>query len=1074
MTSIVDFSIRNWRMTMGIMMFMVLGGIYAIGQLALDAEPDVPIPFISVQVILPGVSPEDSQRLLIRPMETEMKSIDGLKQMDGIAATSAGNMILEFNASFDQDKAISDVLEKVDRARSEFPQEAREPIVEEINSATLPILVVNLYGEAPERELQLRAKDLQQRIESIPSVLEANISGEREQLLEAVLNPAQLESAGISFLEVARAISGNNTLITAGNLETDNGKFAVKLPGLIEDAKDLSELVIRTNPNGSVIRISDLGTVRKGFKDSDTYAQFNGQSSVSVEISKRQGENIIETIDKVRSLVDDVTAQKDWPNTINVTMSQDRSEEIYVMMTSLFSSIVNAVVLVFIVCIAALGFRSAIFVGWAIPASFLMSLFLFYIQGETLNMMIMFGLILSVGVLVDSAIVIVEYADRKLAEGLDRHAAYKLAGKRMFWPIISSTATTLAAFIPLLFWDDVTGKYMSYFPKTMIFVLSSSLIMALIFLPTMGTLIGPRHITKDTEKLKALSGTDGDPSQIKGLTGLYVRLIRFLIRFPSLVLITMAIIAFVILSAFKASMNGDTPKPVEFFTQDPGNQVYVIARARGNGTADQDLILAKDIERRIENVVGIRSVYTIAGAGATGAGDTPNPRGPTNVPGDAVVRIFTELLPFQDRPPSQDIIDELRLAIADIPGVYTEIQSISQGPPIGKDIEIQLMSDDSATLKIATKKVSDYFESIDALYETENTLPVPGIEWEIQVDREEAGRLGLDITTIGSAVQFITEGALVGQYRPLDADEEVDIRIRYPSSSRDLNELENLRIVTPIGAIPLSAVVKRIAKPREDRITRRDQQVIYLVKANTRPGFATNQIVEDLKIWVGEDGVLPENVGVRFLGQDEENASAREFFKGAAVAILFMMAIILLLQFNSFYHVFLTLFAVILSIFGVILGLTFYPYISVILCGTGVIALAGIVVNNNIVLIDTYQRLIKSGFEPREAAMRTAAQRLRPVLLTTLTTIVGLMPLVLGWQADIFSGEFSLRGTMTSPIWAPISYVIACGLGFATFLTLIITPVLLAAPSVWKTRITKHWHRFNDNRANAETSRAKS
>jgi len=1065
MTSIVDFSIRNWRMTIGIMLFMVIGGLYAIGQLALDAEPDVPIPFISVQVVLPGVSPEDSERLLIRPMETEMKSIEGLKQMDGIAATSAGNMILEFNASFDQDKAISDVLEKVDRARSEFPQEAREPIVEEINSATLPILVVNLYGDAPDRELQLRAKDLQRRVETIPSVLEANISGEREQLLEAVLDPAQLESAGISFLEIARAISSNNSLITAGAIETDNGKFNVKLPGLIENPNDLSELVVRTNPNGSVIRIKDLGTVRKGFKDIDTYAQFNGQSSVSVEISKRQGENIIETIGKVRALVDEITAQPDWPNTINVTMSQDRSEDIYTMMTSLFSSIVNAVVLVFIVCIATLGFRSALFVGWAIPASFLMSLFMFYIQGETLNMMIMFGLILSVGVLVDSAIVIVEYADRKLAEGLDRKDAYSLAGKRMFWPIISSTATTLAAFIPLLFWDDVTGKYMSYFPKTMIFVLTSSSIMALIFLPTMGTLIGPRQITKDTEKMKALSGADGDPTKIKGFTGLYIRLIRVLIRFPSLVLASMALTAFLIVKIFILSTSADGGKPVEFFTQDPGNQVYVIARARGNGTADQDLILAKDIERRIADIDGIRSVYTIAGAGATGAGDTPSPRGPTNVPDDAVVRIFTELLPFEDRPPSQDIIDELRLAIADIPGVYTEIQSISQGPPIGKDIEIQLMSEDSDSLKAATKKISNYIDGIDGLYETETTLPVPGIEWEIQVDREESGRLGLDIATIGSAVQFLTEGALVGQYRPLDADEEVDIRIRYPAAARDLNQLENLRIVTPSGAIPLSAVVKRVAKPREDRITRRDQQVIYLIKANTRPGYATNQIVDDLKSYLSVAGVLPENVGFKFLGQDEENAAAGEFFKGAAVAILFMMAIILLLQFNSFYHVFLTLFAVVLSIFGVILGLTFYPYISVILCGTGVIALAGIVVNNNIVLIDTYQRLIQTGYEPRDAAMRTAAQRLRPVLLTTLTTIIGLMPLVLGWQADIFSGEFSVRGTMTSPIWAPLSYVIVCGLGFATFLTLIITPVLLAAPSVWKTRLIKFRDHFRRRRA---------
>ena len=377
MTGIVDFAIKNWRMTIGIMLFMVFGGLYAIGQLSLDAEPDVPIPVINVQVVLPGVSPEDGQRLLIRPMETELKSVEGLKTMNGIASTSIGNMILEFNASFDQDQAITDVLEKVDRARADFPQEAREPIVEEINSATLPIIVVNLYGDAPDRELQLRAKDLQRRLESIPAILEANIIGERERILEAVIDPASIESSNIPFLDIAQAVASNNSLVTAGKLETENGKFNIKLPGLIEDPNDLAELVVRTNPNGSIIRLKDVGIVREGFKDVETYAQFNGQRSVSIEVSKRQGENIIETIEKVRGLIDTQTSAADWPETIQITMSQDRSEDIYEMVTSLSSSIINAVVLVFIVCIAALGLRSALFVGWAIPASFLMSCLLY-------------------------------------------------------------------------------------------------------------------------------------------------------------------------------------------------------------------------------------------------------------------------------------------------------------------------------------------------------------------------------------------------------------------------------------------------------------------------------------------------------------------------------------------------------------------------------------------------------------------------------------------------------------------------------------------------------------------------
>ncbi|MEE9346568.1 MAG: efflux RND transporter permease subunit, partial [Robiginitomaculum sp.] len=352
-------------------------------------------------------------------------------------------------------------------------------------------------------------------------------------------------------------------------------------------------------------------------------------------------------------------------------------------------------------------------------------------------------------------------------------------------------------------------------------------------------------------------------------------------------------------------------------------------------------------------------------------------------------------------------------------------------------------------------------ESEPGLFELEDTLPLPGIEWELKIDRAEAGRLGLDVSKIGAAVQFLTEGSLVGQYRPLDSDEEVDIRIRFPKGSRDLASLDNLRIMTPRGALPISAVVERVARPRQDKIQSRDQRLYYEVRGNTREGFATNIQVETMKKWLAEETGFPENVDVKFLGQEEENAAAGQFFKTAAVSIMMMMGIILLLQFNSFYHVFLTLLAVVLSVFGVLLGLTYYSYVPMVPTIVGIIALAGIVVNNNIVLIDTYQRLKARGYETVDAAIRTAAQRLRPVFLTTATTIVGLFPMVLGWQADVTTGILDPNGNITSDIFAPISYVIVSGLGFATILTLIITPVLLAMPTVIKRRMQKYglWKR---------------
>jgi len=707
---------------------------------------------------LPGVSPEDAERLLIRPLETELKSIEGIKRIDSVAATNVAYIILEFQPSQDLDQAIADVLEKVDRARAEFPQEAQEPIVEEVTISALPIITVNLWGDVPERELQLRAKELQRRLESLPQVLNANISGERIDVLEAIIDPSKMDSLGITFDEIAGTVSRNNALIAAGAVETDTGKFNVKLPGLIEKPIDLADLVVRRGENNSIVRMFDISTVRRGYKDIENIARFNARSSVSLEVSKRQGVNILDTVALVEKTVNEIAASPNWPETVNITYSQSRATYINDMMRELSASIVNAVILVFIVCIAALGWRSALFVGWAIPSSFLIAFFLFYVQGETINMMILFGLILSVGVLVDSAIVIVEYADRKMDEGLARQAAFQMAGERMFWPIISSTATTLAAFIPLLFWESITGKFMAYFPRTMIYVLTASMLMALVFLPTLGAKIGFKPKRNENSNAALLSAAEGDPSKVRGFTGLYVRLIRQLIRVPLLVLAGLAVLGFVIIASFEASLKGSPPKPIEFFTQTPSDQLFVLARTRGNTTPQQSLEIAKELEQRILKINGVASIYTVAGPGAAGSGSAGAAfNGPSNVPIDSTVRIYTELHPFNKRRSVAEIIED--------------------------DIE--------------------------------DTLPLPGIDWEIVVDRSEAGRLGLDIGRIGAAIQFITEGALVGQFRPLDVEEEVDIRIRYPKDARDLNQLDTLRIQTPQGAIPLSSVIKRVPRARQ-------------------------------------------------------------------------------------------------------------------------------------------------------------------------------------------------------------------------------------------------------------------
>ena len=1052
MKAIVGAAIENWRLTLGILFFALVGGVLSLSRIPLDAEPDIPVPFVNVLTVLPGVSPEDAQRLLVRPLEEELKSLDGIKEINGIARNNVAIVGLEFQASFDQDRALQQVIEKVDRARAEFPQEAEEPVVEEFNTAELPILIVNLFGDVPERTLQSTAKRLQQRFESIPSVLSADIAGEREDVLEAVIDPNLVESLGVSFDEIANAVGGNNALVTAGALESGTGRFNVKLPGLIETADDLRELAVRSDASGAVVRMGDIADVRRTFRDAESFARYNGERAVAIEISKRNSENIVETIEAIKAVIAAETSAPDWPDTLQIAFTQDKSIYIFDMLRSLTSSIVNAVLLVFIVCIAALGLRSALFVGFAIPSSFLIALFFLWVQGETLNMMIMFGLILSVGVLVDSAIVIVEYADRKMGEGLDRRAAYRMAGERMFWPIVSSTATTLAAFLPLLFWNNVTGKYMSFFPLTMIYVLSASVVMALVFLPTLGALIGPRKV-KALPNAQALSGRGGDPGELSGFTGFYARMIASMVRAPELVLSATVAACILILAVFLGRMAGPPPKPVEFFTQTPSDQVFILVRARGNQTPEDQLRIAQEVERRLEgaNIEGIEAVTTTTGAAAGGStGEVLS--GPANVPIDTVARIYLELEDFKERRSVVTIQDEVREVVSDLPGLYLEVTAVDMGPPIGKDITIELSSRSRESALRGAETVSAFMQDMDGVFEIESTLPLPGVDWEFTVNREEAGRLGLDVRRIGAAISFVTEGALVGQYRPLDAREEVDIRIRYPETARDLRALDDLRIQTPQGSVPLSSVVTRRASPADDQIDRRNQAFVFEVRANVVSGVAPNAKVAELRDWLDGGDALEDDVSYRFLGQEQENAEAAAFFQVAAAAIAFMMGVILLMQFNSYYHVVVTLSAVVLSIFGVLLGLTFYPYVSMVLTLTGVIALAGIVVNNNIVLIDTYQRLLEDSADPVEAAVRTAAQRLRPVVLTTITTVVGLMPLVIGFDANVLTGEFDARGSLTSDIWKPVSYAIVTGLSFATLLTLVVTPVLLAAPTVWKRR----------------------
>ena len=1038
---ILETILARPRTVLTMMVVMVFAGVYTYITIPKEADPDIDVPVFYVSIVHQGISPEDAERLLVKPMETQLRGLDGLKEITAIASQGHAGIIVEFNIDVNHAEASADVREKVDQAQSELPSEAEEPVVNELNLSLFPVMVVTLSGDVPERTLYQHARRLKDEIESISSVLEARLAGHREELLEIILDPARLESYNISQPELIQAVTNNNKLIAAGDLDTGQGRFNVKVPGLFETARDVYTLPIRVSDLG-VVTLGDVATIRRTFKDASSYSRFNGKPAIAIQVIKRIGTNIVENNQQVRSLVANQT--KNWPTAIKVDYALDQSKFIFEVLGSLQSAIITAIALVMIVVVAALGIRSALLVGFAIPASFMIGFLIMGLAGMTVNMMLMFGMVLTVGILVDGAIVIVEYADRKMAEGMHRRPAYILAAKRMFWPVVSSTATTLAAFMPLLMWPGVSGEFMSYLPITVIIVLSASLITAMIFLPVLGGLFGKSMArAKDVAAAKKLAGASHvDYDELTGLTGIYTRLLRRLVYHPGLVVIASAAIVVGVFWAYGKYNTG-----VEFFVDTEPEQAIVFISARGNLSANEELALVKDVETEILKIRGLQAVFTTTGAG-TGGPDLGT--GVSDAPADQIGMITIELADYNQRRKGKVILEEMRQRTSTIAGIKVEVRKREDGPPTGKAIRLQIKGTNFATVEMVANKIRNHFDTnMTGLRDIEDSRPLPGIEWVVSVDRREAGRYGTDIASVGAMIQMVTNGVLVGTYRPDDSEDEVDIRVRLPRDDRTINQLDNLRIQTPNGLVPLANLVTRKAEPRVSTITRKDGRITMNVKANVAEGVLADDKVKEIDAWLKQQD-WPEGTTFRFRGADEEQKESGAFLGRAMAAALFIMFLILVTQFNSFYQAAITLSTIVLSMAGVLIGmLVTGQTFSIIMTGTGVVALAGIVVNNSIVLIDTFNRLKASGINLIDAALRACAQRLRPVLLTTITTIFGLLPMALQVNVDFFNRVIQV-GSITSIWWVQLSTAIIFGLGFATLITLVLTPALLAMPEVYR------------------------
>ena len=907
-----------------------------------------------------------------------------------------------------------------------------------------------------------------------------------------------MESYEIDAAQVLRLTARSNTLVAAGQIDTGRGRFAVKVPGVFESLTDLLDMPLRVSGD-SAIQVRDIASVRRTFKDQVTVARVNGKPAFSVEVSKRSGENIIETTDAVRRAVEAERAH--WPPGVEVRFSQDRSGDIRTMLKDLENNVTSAILLVMVIVVAALGLRSGFLVGIAIPGSFLTGILVLSTLGLTVNIVVLFSLILAVGMLVDGAIVVAEYADRKMREGeLPRHA-YVLAARRMSWPIIASTATTLAAFAPLLFWPGIVGEFMKYLPITLLATLSASLLMALVFVPVLGTNLAPvtrgllvagtaiaggglagalalrgwsflpggpagmsghavataaalagawvgwlagrrlgawsdrrflrRPVETGTATRALRAESDVDPATLPGLTGAYVRSLARALRRPGSVLVAAGAALVLAWTAYTQLGKG-----VEFFPDVEPEQAKVLVHARGNLSVAEKSELVGEVEAEILAMQRERgefnTIYMLAGD-LNHKGDDPE---------DVIGTLSLEFSDWRTRRTANEILAEIRERAAPLAGIRVETRFPRAGPPVGKPVALQLTSRDPDLLAAEAARVAAFFRQIDGLKDIEDGRPIPGIEWEIGVDRTQAAKFGLDVATIGQFVQLVTRGLKITDYRPHDSDEEIGLVIRYPESYRTIDELDRIRFPTAQGGVPIGNFVKRRARPRTGTLRRKNAMREITVRADVLPGVLADDKVREIERWIDTEGIDPRVVWT-FRGEDEEQRQAREFLSKAFGVALFVMALILVTQFNRFYSALLILSAVVLSTVGVLIGLlvTRQPF-GIVMSGIGVIALAGIVVNNNIVLIDTFDRLRRTIADPVQAILRTGAQRLRPVILTTVTTICGLMPMVTQVNIDLFSREIT-TGAPSTQWWTQLATAVAFGLAFATLLTLVVTPCAL-------------------------------
>ena len=1088
------FAINNRISVMVLMALVAIMGTVSYLTIPKESFPNITVPNIFVVTLYPGVSPEDMESLVTRKLEDELGNISEIKEMTSTSTEGYSSVVLEFDTGIDIEEALQKVREKVDLAKVELPEDAEEPLVQEVNLSEFPIMQINLSGDYDLEILKDIAEDLQDKIEAIPTVLGVDLTGGLEREVQVDVDLAKLKYYNLSFGDIIGAISAENVTIPGGDISVGTKSFLLRVPGQYQETAPIEDVVLKVN-EGKPIYLRDIANVTFGFKERETYSTLDEFPVITLGVKKRTGENILETYDRVSAILDD--ALPTLPPTTTYKITNDQSKDVKNMVNSLENNIISGLILVIGVLLFFLGVRNASFVGISIPLSMFLSFIILSALGITMNMIVLFSLILALGMLVDNAIVVVENIYRYLEEGYDNFESAKKGTGEVAGPIIAGTATTLAAFFPMIFWPGTVGEFMGYLPKTLIITLSSSLFVGLIINPVICALFmtidgdtNKAQLTKRGKQIlygmlalvllvlvlssfvtwtmliilgvllwllnKYVLAPTGKWWQADGLNVFIGTYENFLVWALNNRLKTVGIAFFVLIMSFVVL--GVFNPGTEFFPEDiPPRDVYVQIETPVGSDVEFTRSVVDKVAERVKNIPQASDINTILAVSGAAISSDPAGGGGNSTHKGTVAINFVD---YELR--EGDIFEAMEYMRNDLNGVIAgakiTVEKPQDGPPTGPPINLEISGPDMTELTrisndvLSALEADSIFAKMDGL---ETDLPDSRPEIRVQVDREKAGLYELNTNMIGMTVRQAINGVEASKFR--DGKEEYEIVVRLAKEYRDdLSTLSDLTVFHEGVQIPLSEVASWEISDGFGGIRHKESERVITVSADVRSGYQSNAVLaEAQQVLATYLNGLPPGYNYEWTGQQQEQDESFAFLGRAFLIAVFLIAFILVSQFNSIVKPVIILSSVVMSTAGVFYGLVTFQMAFGLMAFLGLISLAGVVVNNAIVLIDYVDILrTRDGLDLRSALVQAGKVRFRPVILTAITTTLGLVPLAVGFNFDFITlvnnplefftnlEEYIYWGGEQAAWWGPMAIAVIVGLLFSTFLTLILVPVL--------------------------------